>query len=83
MLHPEEDHIEKAAIYGAFACGVNVYLASHTDAVICIQQHLCIKGDNTLVRIKFFVILLFQDLGLQYLFVRVMYCSSIQKNLTV
>jgi len=31
-LHTEEDHIEKAAIYGAFACGVNVYLASHTDA---------------------------------------------------
>ena len=29
-LHTEEDHIEKAAIYGAFACGVNVYLASHT-----------------------------------------------------
>ena len=31
-LHTKEDHIEKAAIYGAFACGVNVYLASHTDA---------------------------------------------------
>ena len=51
--------------------------------IIRIQQHLCIEGDNTLVMIQFFVTLLFQDLGLQYLFIRVMYCSSIQKNLTV
>jgi len=28
----DEDLIEKASIYLAFACGVNVYLASHTDA---------------------------------------------------
>ncbi len=32
IIDQEGDRIQKAAIYGAFACGVNVYLASHTGA---------------------------------------------------
>jgi hypothetical protein len=74
----------KASVCGAFACGVNVYLATHMLMLITpIQLPLFIGGVYVIMMIKSCVTLPFQDLVLPSLFVQVMYCFLIQMNLIV